>query len=119
MPKREHLFSVTLADCEVQSFASGGPGGQNQNTCNTGIRITHRPSGAVGVARDERSQLLNKRAAFRRMTEHALFKLWVNRQVWHHGESPEKQVEQQMQDKNLRVEVREDRQWKVVDDELA
>lgn len=33
MPARQDrpVFSVTLADCEVQTFAAGGPGGQNQN----------------------------------------------------------------------------------------
>lgn len=74
MTERTLLFSVTLADCEVQTFRAGGKGGQNQNKRDTGVRIIHRASGARGEARDERSQLQNKRLAFKRMTDHALFR---------------------------------------------
>ena len=69
------MFSVTLKDCEVQTFRSGGKGGQNQNKRDTGVRIIHHPSGARGEARDERSQLLNKRLAFKRMADHPLFRV--------------------------------------------
>lgn len=77
---RKPLFSVTLADCEVQTFRSGGKGGQNQNTRDTGVRIIHTASGARGEARDERSQLQNKKLAFRRMAESVMFRAWVARQ---------------------------------------
>lgn len=80
MAERQLLFSVTLADCDVDTFRAGGPGGQNQNKRNTGVRVTHRASGAVGTARDERSQLQNKKLAFRRMAQSALFEAWVARQ---------------------------------------
>ena len=72
---RQLMFSVTLKDCEVQTFRSGGKGGQNQNKRDTGVRIIHHPSGARGEARDERSQLLNKRLAFKRMADHPLFRV--------------------------------------------
>lgn len=77
---RELLFSVTLQDCVVQTFRSGGAGGQNQNKRDTGVRIIHHASGARGEARDERSQFQNKKLAFRRMAESAVFKAWVARQ---------------------------------------
>ncbi len=80
MTERQLLFSVTLRDCEVQTFRCGGNGGQNQNKRDTGVRIIHTASGARGEARDERSQLQNKRLAFRRMAESALFGAWVARQ---------------------------------------
>lgn len=79
---RERVLSVTLADCRVDTFHAGGKGGQNQNTRDTGVRIVHPPSGAVGESREERSQLQNKRAAFRRMAATAAFKLWLNRQLY-------------------------------------
>lgn len=78
---RELVLSVTLADCEVQTFRAGGKGGQNQNKRDTGVRIIHPPSGARGESREERSQLQNKRAAFRRMAESSEFKAWVRRQA--------------------------------------
>ena len=64
---RKPFLSVTMKDCNLKTFAAGGPGGQHQNTANTGVRIIHRASGAVGEARDSRSQLQNKHAAWRRM----------------------------------------------------
>ena len=70
---KEKLFSVTLEDCEVQTFRSGGNGGQNQNTRDSGVRVIHPPSGARGESREERSQLQNKRKAFRRMAESASY----------------------------------------------
>ncbi len=78
---RQLLFSVTLKDCVVQTFRSGGKGGQNQNTRDTGVRIIHRASGARGEARDERSQLQNKKLAFRRMADSAIFRAWIARQT--------------------------------------
>lgn len=111
MGKRELLFSVTLADCDVQTFAAGGPGGQHQNTSNTGVRVIHRASGARGECREERSQLQNKKAAFRRMTQQPKFKVWVNRQVWFRGEPPEERVKRDMTPSKLRVEVRDGGKW--------
>lgn len=75
MTGRELVLSVTLKDCEVQTFRAGGKGGQNQNKRDTGVRIIHHPSGARGEARDERSQLQNKRLAFKRMADHPLFRV--------------------------------------------
>lgn len=82
MSDRQLLFSVTLADCEVQTFRSGGNGGQNQNTRDTGVRVIHKASGARGEARDERSQLQNKKLAFKRMANSKLFRAWVAKQSY-------------------------------------
>lgn len=60
---KELLLSVTIADCKVSTFRAGGPGGQNQNKVASAVRIVHRPSGAVGVSRTDRSQIVNKRLA--------------------------------------------------------
>lgn len=72
---REKILSVTIHDCEVQTFRSGGKGGQNQNKRDTGVRVIHHPSGARGESREERSQLQNKRAAFKRMVATSQFQL--------------------------------------------
>lgn len=111
----ELAFSVTLADCDLQTFAAGGPGGQHQNTSNTGVRVIHRASGAVGVSREERSQLLNKRKAFRRMAESGTFRVWVNRQLLGNPEPPEKRVERDMAPENLLIMTRDGGKWKVID----
>lgn len=113
-------FSVTLKDCRVDEFRSGGPGGQNQNKRNTGIRIAHPPSGAVGESREERSQLQNKRTAFRRMAESPKFKLWVNQQLYN-GETarnvplpfqpPSGMQGASIREEDVLTEVRENGRW--------
>lgn len=107
---KELAFSVTLADCDVEHFRSGGNGGQNQNKRDTGTRIRHRASGAVGEARDQRSQLQNKKAAFRRMAESPKFQLWIKRQCANEDLIKAK-VERDMWPVNLKTEVQQDGKW--------
>ncbi|MCL2807395.1 MAG: peptide chain release factor-like protein [Coriobacteriia bacterium] len=56
-----------LRECRVQVFRGSGPGGQSVNTTDSAVRLIHKPSGLMVVARRERSQLLNKRAALARL----------------------------------------------------
>jgi protein subunit release factor A len=82
VPRREvSVLTVTIKDCEVQHFRSGGKGGQNQNKVSSGTRVIHTPSGARGEARDSRSQVDNTRAAFLRMVGNPLFQSWVREVV--------------------------------------
>ena len=74
---RQLLFSVTAKDLRIDTFRSGGKGGQNQNKVNSGVRITHDASGAVGESREHRDQLQNKKAAFKRMCDTIEFKSWM------------------------------------------
>lgn len=111
------LFSVTVDDCEVQTFCSGGKGGQHQNRIRTGVRIIHRPSGARGEARDSRSQLSNKRAAFERMANSETFQRWCRIEAAYRMGAEKRvkeRVEQQMAPKNIRIEVREGVRWIVL-----
>jgi hypothetical protein len=39
---KELLFSVTIKDCEVQTFTVKGPGGGGKDTSQTGVRVIHR-----------------------------------------------------------------------------
>lgn len=63
MKERVLIKSVTLKDCCVDTFRAGGHGGQRQNKVETGVRIVHLESGAVGEARELASQIQNKRKA--------------------------------------------------------
>ena len=110
----EKLFSVTLADCDVQTFKAGGPGGQNQNKRDTGVRVIHRASGARGESREHRTQLENKRAAFLRMARSAVFEAWVARQsdTYKRIEREAAQwAERQMDPNLLRVETHQGGRW--------
>lgn len=61
MPEAEAV-DVQIDDSEIRLdlFHSGGAGGQNVNKVQTGVRLTHEPSGIVVTCTDERSQLKNK-----------------------------------------------------------
>jgi len=56
-------------DCQLEFFIAGGPGGQHRNKVETGVRLTHRPTGLVVTATERRSQSANREAAFKRMAE--------------------------------------------------
>ncbi len=52
-----------LDQCRVDVFRSGGKGGQHQNVTESGVRLTHLPTGTVVTSRRLRSQHTNKRQA--------------------------------------------------------
>jgi len=56
-----------LAECRVETFRAGGPGGQHQNKTESGVRLVHLPSGVRAVAREERSQHRNRAKALERL----------------------------------------------------
>jgi protein subunit release factor B len=115
-PGMELAFSVTVKDCEVQTFRSGGKGGQNQNKRDTGVRIIHRPSGAVGESRQHRTQLENKRAAFRRMAEHGKFRFWVNAKLLNYDQVVRDVEEMMKRDEDFLVEYKVNGRWEKAPD---
>lgn len=60
-------------DLRFETFRAGGPGGQHQNTTDSGVRLTHLPSGVSVVAKEERSQHRNKQAALERLAARLFF----------------------------------------------
>ena len=56
-------------DCDIDFFIATGPGGQNRNKVETGVRLVHRPSGIMVTATERRSQHANREAAFERMAK--------------------------------------------------
>lgn len=70
-------MSLTRKDFIVQTFRTGGPGGQKQNKTDSGVRITHKESGASSESRVHRSQHENKKEALQKLSESFEFKRWV------------------------------------------
>lgn len=75
MNRRELYFPLEEfeKDCRLETLRRSGPGGQNRNKVETGVRIYHLPTGLVGEATERRYQGENrKQAVFRLRMELAL-----------------------------------------------
>lgn len=106
---------VTHADCLFVCTKGGAPGGQNVNKCSIKVRCTHRASGAVGVAADERSQDQNRKLAFMRMARTECFRRWAYLEAARLAGTLariDEEVARQVRIGNLRFEVKDsDGRW--------
>ena len=97
-----------LAECRVETFRSGGPGGQHANTTDSAVRLTHLPTGIQVTVRTHRSQHRNREEALEKL-QHRLEDLRRPRKKRVQTRVPAREKRKRLEAKRRRGEVKRKR----------
>lgn len=112
MNNKEPFFSITAKDCEWSYTKGTGAGGQKRNKTSSAVHCIHKASGAHGYSESSRSQLDNRKEAFRKMAETDKFKKWIHIEYMKRtGEHYEVERQIQASLNRVKVEVKIDGKW--------
>lgn len=107
---RKPLFSISKKDFTITWFSGTGAGGQYRNKHQNSCRIKHNETGVIGTGQSNRNRVANQREAFKSLINNPKFKVWLNRKIFEayfDQKEIERQVDEAMKDKNLKIEYLE------------